>query len=46
MLFSFTNVGVPNIYLWNGHVAPWILILAVGCIVLGLKKINTLKVKS
>ena len=46
MLFSFTNVGVPNIYLWNGHVAPWILILAVGCIVLGFKRINTLKVKS
>jgi hypothetical protein len=40
MIASFGDVGENNLYLWNGHVAPWILILAVACVVFGFTNIN------
>ena len=46
MVFSFTSAGNQSFYLWNAHVAPWILVLAVGCVILGFKEINSIKVRS
>jgi len=39
MALSFSNSS-NNIYLWNNHVAPWFLIIAVTSIVVGFKGIN------
>ena len=33
MIFSFSEAGDGNIYIWNGHVAPWIIIIALACAV-------------
>jgi|TARA_B100000029_G_scaffold110329_1_gene102185 hypothetical protein len=45
MVLSFADYGDENFYLWNGHVAPWILVLAVGSLVYGFRGINSLKAK-
>ena len=45
MIFSFSEYGDENLYLWSGHVAPWILIIAVGFFVYGFRNINSLKVR-
>jgi len=45
MIVSFADIGENNLYLWNGHVAPWILILAVGCVVFGFNNINRQSVR-
>ena len=46
MIVSFADVGENNLYLWNGHVAPWILVLAVGCVVFGFSNINRQSIRS
>ena len=40
MALSFSESINNNIYLWNNHVAPWFLIIAVISIVIGFKGIN------
>jgi len=44
MIFSFSEAGLGNVYIWNGHVAPWIIIIALACAVTGFKAINNLQV--
>ena len=46
MLFSFSDIDEGSFYIWNGHVAPWILILALGSVIFGFRTINNIKVKS
>lgn len=46
MIASFADMGENNLYLWNGHVAPWILILAVVCVVFGFSNINRQSVRA
>ena len=45
LLFSFLDSENNNIYIWNEHVAPWFLILALAGIIVGFKKINQLPIK-
>lgn len=45
MLFSFSEMDESSFYIWNGHVAPWILILAIGSVIFGFRMINSIKVK-
>lgn len=40
LVFSFTDTTETSFYLWNGHVAPWIVLLALGAVVYGFKGIN------
>jgi hypothetical protein len=46
MIFSFSEAGDGNIYIWNGHVAPWIIIIALACTVTGFKAINGPRVQA
>ena len=45
LLFSFLDSENNNIYIWNEHVAPWFLILALTGIIVGFKQINQLPIK-
>ena len=40
LLLSFLELEQDSIYLWNGHVAPWIFILALCSVYFGFKQIN------
>ena len=44
LIFSFSEIGDNSFYLWNDHVAPWILVLAIGFVVFGFRGINSIKV--
>jgi membrane protease YdiL (CAAX protease family) len=46
MIFAFSEAGEGNIYIWNGHVAPWIIIIALACTVIGFKVINGLRMQA
>ena len=43
LLFSFINLENTNLYLYNNHVAPWVLFLAVALIYKGFVGLNTSK---
>ena len=43
LLLSFLDLKDNNIYIWNEHVAPWILVIALISIIIGFKHINQLK---
>jgi len=43
LLLSFLDLKDNNIYIWNEHVAPWVLVIALISIVVGFKHINQLK---
>tara|TARA_B100000427_G_scaffold327105_1_gene337122 strand:- start:5486 stop:6280 length:795 start_codon:yes stop_codon:yes gene_type:complete len=45
LLLSFSNSKESNIYIWNDHVAPWVLVVALGCVLIGFNQINQLNVK-
>ena len=40
LLLSSLDFQQNNLYIWNGHVAPWILILACFSVFFGFKQIN------
>ncbi len=40
MILSFTNINLESLYLWNGHVTPWVLFMAVFFLYRGFKGIN------
>ncbi len=40
LLFTNYNQALEGIYSLNGHVAPWILIVGIGCIVFGFNLLN------
>ena len=40
MLFAFVNLEKNNLYIWNGHVAPWIILFAIYASYYGFKGIN------
>ena len=44
LLFSFLDSENNNIYIWNEHVAPWFLIIALASIIVGFKQINQLPI--
>ena len=44
IILSFSIGESNNLYTWNGHVSPWILLLAIGLIFFGFKGINQRKV--
>jgi membrane protease YdiL (CAAX protease family) len=47
LLFTNYNQVLDDIYTWLGHVAPWILLIGVGCIYVGFNWLNkTTKVYS
>ncbi len=47
LLFTNYNENLDGVYTWQGHVAPWILLIGAGCIYLGFKWLNnTVKVQS
>jgi len=45
LLLSSLNLQQNNLYIWNGHVAPWILIFACFSVILGFKQINQTSLK-
>ena len=40
LLFTNYNQVLDDIYTWQGHVAPWILLIGVGCIYVGFNWLN------
>jgi len=40
MLFAFVDLEKNNLYIWNGHVAPWIMLFAIYASYYGFKGIN------
>ena len=44
IILSFSIGESNNLYTWNGHVSPWILLLAIGLIFFGFKGLNQRKV--
>ena len=44
LLFSFSDPQNNSFYLWNGHVSPWILILACIGIFFSFRQINALNI--
>ena len=44
LLFSFSDPQNNDFYLWNGHVSPWVLILAFISVFFGFRKINILNI--
>ncbi|MEC7848093.1 MAG: type II CAAX endopeptidase family protein [Candidatus Neomarinimicrobiota bacterium] len=44
IILSFSIGESNSLYTWNGHVSPWILLLAIGLIFFGFKGINQRKV--
>ena len=47
LLFTNYNESLDGFYTWNGHVAPWILLLGIGCIYFGFNWLNSItKVRS
>ena len=45
LLLSFLDSQQNSLYLWNGHVAPWIFIIALLSVFFGFKQINQLSLK-
>ena len=43
MLFSFSDSAESSFYIWHGHVAPWVIVLALGATAFGFKGINQTK---
>ena len=43
MFFSFAEIENNNIYIFNGHVAPWVILFASYAILRGFKSINQIK---
>ena len=47
LLLTNYNESLDGFYTWNGHVAPWILLLGIGCIYFGFNWLNSItKVRS
>ena len=40
LIFSFTKISESSLYIWKGHIAPWIMFLALIFIIIGFKGIN------
>ena len=40
MLFAFVDLEKNNLYIWNGHVAPWFILFAIYASYYGFKGIN------
>ncbi|MDB9853827.1 CPBP family intramembrane metalloprotease [Candidatus Marinimicrobia bacterium] len=40
LIFSFTKISESSFYIWKGHIAPWIMFLALIFIIIGFKGIN------
>jgi len=40
LLLSSLDLQQNNLYIWNGHVAPWVLIFACFSVFFGFKQIN------
>ena len=45
LLLSSLDLQKNNLYIWNGHVAPWILIFACLSVFFGFKQINQTNLK-
>ena len=45
LLLSSLDLQQNNLYIWNGHVAPWILIFACFSVFFGFKQINQTSLK-
>ena len=45
LLLSSLDLQENNLYIWNGHVAPWVLIFACFSVFLGFKQINQTSLK-
>ena len=45
LLLSFLDSQQNSLYLWNGHVAPWVFIIALLSVFFGFKQINQLSLK-
>jgi len=43
LILSFIDLEKDNFYLWNEHVSPWIIILAIIFVYIGFKEINKIK---
>lgn len=43
MLFSFSEITNNSLYIWKGHVAPWILIIAFAATLTGFRGINNIR---
>ena len=46
MLFAFVDLEKNNLYIWNGHVAPWIILFAIYTSYYGFSGINRMNTKS
>ena len=40
LILSFTTEGESPFYIWNGHIAPWILLIAIIFVIYGFNAIN------
>ena len=45
LLLSSLDLQQNNLYIWNGHVAPWVLVFACFGVLLGFKQINQTSLK-
>ncbi len=45
LILSVLELQQNNLYTWNGHVAPWILIFALFSVFFGFKQINQINLK-
>ena len=43
LTFAMTDIDQYPLYIWNGHVAPWHIVICVGFAIIGFKKINYLR---
>ncbi len=43
LLFSFIDIEKNSLYLWNNHVAPWVLLLAIALVYTGFVGLNKAK---
>lgn len=40
LLFTNFDEAISGIYTWNGHVAPWIILVGIVCVYFGFKQLN------
>ena len=45
MLFAFVDLEKNNFYIWEGHVAPWVILFAIFSSYYGFKGINQVETK-
>ena len=43
MIFSFSEITNSELYIWKGHVAPWVIVIAFVATLIGFRGINSMR---